>query len=213
MHQRQHHLRRDPAPAGAGRGAAGDRDQPQPGRRLSLQERPSAEIAAEVADLESRAAPLRRQLEALQAQAEALRTELRRRERLETLRGRQEVRTDLGERPSLEDVLTGAEPVLSPGLAFDALHCFRESATEVRLGYAAAARQSIDMTDGAAIRSVTEVDEARRLWREGWEPGTPAARGVRIHPVGSRAERLVPAAEVRVQAPLALGDGPGLKSN
>ncbi|MEA2644956.1 MAG: hypothetical protein QOE92_39, partial [Chloroflexota bacterium] len=33
----------------------------------------------------------------------------------------------------------------------------------------------------------------------GWELGTPTSRGVRIYPVGSRAERVVPAADVHVQ--------------
>jgi hypothetical protein len=166
---------------------------------VALSERPSEDLHGEIAGLEREAAPLRARVGALEARIEALRTELRRRERLETLQGRRQTRAELGEMPTLEAALAAPEPLLPSGLSLADLRCFRDSATEVILGYAAAAHPSLDLTDGSQVRTVTDLDEARRLWRDGWEPGTPATRGVRIHPLGSRAERVVPASEIRVR--------------
>jgi len=82
----------------------------------------------------------------------------------------------------------------------DDLRFVRESATEVRLGYASASRQSLSFTDGSKTEEASDVAAARSLWERGWELGTPLARGVRIYPVGSRAERVVAASEIHVEA-------------
>jgi len=132
-----------------------------------------------------------------------IRTELRRRERTVQLEARRAVRQEVaaGGLPTLEAVVSGEAPGFGEDVALDQLRFRRESATEVRLGYASAARQSIAFTNGAEVKEVGGLAAARELYRGGWEFGTPAAPGVRVYPLGSRAERLVPAAEIRVEAP------------
>jgi multidrug efflux pump subunit AcrA (membrane-fusion protein) len=164
-------------------------------------EQDTAGLEAEIARLEQEAAPLHAELDRLRAEADALRTELRRRRRLAQLRGRQEVRAQLaaGELPTLEDVVSGADPRFEAA-SLDDLRFLRESATEVRLGYASASRQSLSFTDGSRTEDASDIAVARSLWEGGWEFGTPLARGVRIYPAGSRAERVVAATEIRVEA-------------
>jgi multidrug efflux pump subunit AcrA (membrane-fusion protein) len=173
-----------------------------PGPGGSLAGRAGEELEAEVRRIETELVPLQAEIDRRRAAVEAIRTELRRRARDQRLRDRQGVRAELrsGDLPSLEDILSGTDDRLGEA-AFDALTFLRESATEVRLGYAAAARQGLSLTDGAAAEEVFDVAAARRLWQQGWEPGTPATRGVRIYPVGSRAERVVPPAEIHVRWP------------
>jgi hypothetical protein len=102
-----------------------------------------------------------------------------------------------GEVATLQALLEG---VATSDVDFERMKFMRESATEVRLGYAGASRQTITFTDGARTVDASDLEEARRFWAEGLEPGSPAALGVRVYPVGSRAERLVPAADLRVKA-------------
>ena len=155
-----------------------------------------AELRTELERLEAATQPIRQQLEQLRREADAIRTELRRRERQLGLEMRQAVRRELaaGEMPTLEEAIESAERVV----ALEDLRFLRESATEVRLGYASASRQSIQFTDGSQIEEAYDLVHARGLWQRGWEFGTPQARGVRIYPVGSRAERVVPPVEVHV---------------
>jgi hypothetical protein len=132
-----------------------------------------------------------------------VRTELRRRRRAEDVAGRKQTRAVLagGTLPDLETVVSAPEPLFDPAIPLDELRFLRESATEVRLGYAGGSRQSLSLTDGRAGEEVYDLAGARRLWALGWEFGTPQARGVRIYPAGSRAERIVPATEVHVEPP------------
>ncbi|HEV3233493.1 MAG TPA: hypothetical protein VG329_02965 [Candidatus Dormibacteraeota bacterium] len=155
---------------------------------------------SEMERLEKAAVPLRVELDRLRKEADLVRSELRRRERAERLRQRQEARAEMatGEVPSLEDAISGAAAGFDDAV-LDDLRFLRESATEVRLGYASASHQSLSFTDGAATEEAFDVGTARELWKRGWEWGTPAAPGVRVYPVGSRAERVVPAAEVHVE--------------
>jgi hypothetical protein len=152
-----------------------------------------------VAALQARIAPVREELSRLEADAEAVRSEIRRRERLAQVEARREVRSRLGagEMPTLEDVVAAAEP--PDATLFDDLTFVRDSATEVRLGYAAAAHQEVSFTDGSTTTDARDLGTARELWRLGWDFGTAAARGVRVYPAGSRAEKVVPAAEVHVR--------------
>lgn len=172
-----------------------------PGSDLDLDETTDDELHAAVSDLERQAVPLQEQLTALRAKTDALRTELRRRLRLGELRQRQGVRAELaaGRLPSLEDLVSGrVEPGGSD--AYDDHRLVRESATEVRLGYASSSRQSISFTDGRNTEEAADLGAARTIYAKGWDFGTPQARGVRIYPVGTRAERVVPAAEIHVES-------------
>lgn len=178
------------------------RQAPGPGSGDALADQPAEALEAEVRRIEAALVPLKGEVDRRRAEVEAIRTELRRRVRDDRLRARQDVRAELksGDLPTLEDVLGGVDDRLA-GAAFDTLTFLRESATEVRLGYAAAAHQGLSLTDGAVAEEVFDIAAGRRLWALGWEPGTPATRGVRIYPAGSRAERVVPAAEIHVRGP------------
>lgn len=145
--------------------------------------------------------PLKTQLDALGLEAEKVRGELRRRERLARVEARRATRTRLGagEMPTLEAVVAADVP--ADEVRFDDLGYLRESATAVGLGYASAAHQHVSFTDGTTTVDAADLGTARRLWREGWDFGTVAARGVRLYPVGSRAERVVPPSEVHVRLP------------
>ncbi|MGI8608778.1 MAG: hypothetical protein ACR2MY_06060 [Candidatus Dormibacteria bacterium] len=142
---------------------------------------------------------MREELAALEAEAGAVRAEIRRRERLAQVEARRAVRAQLtaGAMPTLEDIVGAAEPPDST--RFDDLKYVRDSATEVRLGYASASHQELSFTDGTTTTDAADLGSARELWRSGWEFGTVAARGVRVYPVGSRAEKVVPVAEVHVR--------------
>ena len=144
--------------------------------------------------------PLQREVLELRAKVDVVRTELRRRERAEQLAARQATRRELaeGELPTLEAVVSGAAP--PPAEAFDGMRFLRESATEVQLGYASSTRQCLTFTDGRATEDAYDVAAATELWSRGWELGSPQARGVRVYPKGSRAERVIPASEIRVAA-------------
>ncbi|GAC1334184.1 MAG: hypothetical protein NVSMB17_15510 [Candidatus Dormibacteria bacterium] len=173
-------------------------------RRPSISGEPLAQQSPEalrqgLLGLEAEAAPLRARLHALDADAELLRAELRRRERMESVHARRIVREAVGSGtfPSLVDLVSAEIP---PGSTrFNDLTFVRESASEIRLGYAASSQQVVCFTDGTHTEEALDLETARMLWRRGWEFGTSAARGVRVYPVGSRAEKVVPAAEVHAR--------------
>jgi hypothetical protein len=144
-------------------------------------------------------APVRTELDRLGAEADAVRGELRRRERLAQVESRRGTRARLGagEMPTVEQVMAADEP--SDATRFDDLTFVRDSATEVRLGYAAAAHQEVSFTDGLTTKDATDLGTARRLWRDGWDFGTLAARGIRVYPAGSRAERVIAPSEVHLR--------------
>jgi hypothetical protein len=60
---------------------------------------------------------------------------------------------------------------------------------------------SIGFTDGRRQRQARTWDEARSLYDDGWEPGSPGIPGVRVHLAGTRVERVVGADEVVIQTP------------
>lgn len=136
----------------------------------------------------------------MRAEVDGLRTELRRRERQTQLAQRQAVRAEVaaGHLPNLEEVVSGAVDIGGPG-TLEGYRFLRQSATEVRLGYASASRQSLSFSDGSSTEDAGDLVTARRLYQQGWEFGTAQARGVRVYAAGTRAERMVPAVEVLVE--------------
>ncbi|MEA2682709.1 MAG: hypothetical protein QOK05_1037 [Chloroflexota bacterium] len=159
------------------------------------------ELRADLEAIQRRVVPVRAALDALAAEADGVRGEIRRRERAALVEARRGTRVRLaaGELPDLEMVVAADQPV--DGTRFDNLAYLRESATEVRLGYASASHQEVSFTDGVTAVDAPDLGTARRLWRDGWEFGTVAIRGVRVYPVGSRAEKVVPPGEVHVRLP------------
>ena len=67
---------------------------------------------------------------------------------------------------------------------------------QVRLGFPGSRTQTLTFTDGVKIAQAPDLAEAARLYAAGWELGSPARPGVRVHFPGTRQERLVPADEV-----------------
>jgi hypothetical protein len=169
-----------------------------------------AELETAINELGGTAAPLQRQLAAIRAEVDGLRTELRRRERMAQLERRKAVRADLaaGRMAGLVEIISGAVDLGGSGV-LDDYRFFRDSATEVRLGYASSGRQSLSFCDGTATEEADSLATARALYLRGWEFGTPQARGVRVYAAGTRAERVVPATEIHVEARIPPGADPG----
>ncbi|MGA7171996.1 MAG: hypothetical protein WCB86_06315 [Candidatus Dormiibacterota bacterium] len=138
-------------------------------------------------------APFQLRLTRLAKDAAAVQTEVRRRERQRHIQSRKEVREQVkeGDAPSLAQLIEAEAPPSFGEPAFLELSFLLESGGQVALGYPGSRTPSLQMTDGSAISTVTTLAEARELYRQGWEIGVPAKRGVRVHTPGTRLERLL----------------------
>ena len=178
-------------------------DSPPPGGPAeALEQLPEEELEArdgELSRLEAavrrRLAPLQAELGALTAARSRIATERRRRERLNQMRQRQEVRAEVreGSVPSLVDAVSSPHPPAFGEPSFSDLEFLLETGGVVRLGYPGSKTQTLQMTDGSSTTQVSDLAEARRLYRLGWEFGVPARPGVRVHTPGTRLERLLAA--------------------
>lgn len=143
--------------------------------------------------LREQMAPFQLRLAQLAKDAAVVQTEVRRRERQRHIQSRKEVRTQVseGQAPSLAQLVEAVEAPDFGEPSFAELAFLLESGGEVALGYPGSRVPSLQMTDGSAISTVTTLAEARDLYRQGWEIGVPARRGVRVHTPGTRLERLL----------------------
>jgi hypothetical protein len=145
-------------------------------------------------------APHQAQLRELRARSGQIGTERRRRERAAHIAARAAVREQAksGEMPSVTDALaaTGLIPDERP---LAEVAAFLTSGGEVRFGYATRPG-AVAFTDGRQLRNARTWGEARQLYLDGWEPGSPGVPGVRVHLVGTRVERVVGAADVVVRS-------------
>jgi hypothetical protein len=141
-------------------------------------------------------APHQAQLRELRARSGQLATERRRRERAAHIAARAAVREQAksGEMPSVIDALALAA-FLPDERPLTEIAAFLKSGGEVRFGYATRPGQ-VSFTDGREVRNARTWGDARQLYADGWEPGSPGVPGVRIHLLGTRVERVVDAAEV-----------------
>ncbi len=168
-----------------------------------------AELGARLEGLERELrremAPIQERLGELAQRQAAVATERRRRERQAQLARRREVRAQVkeGQAPSLLDLVeaAGPPPFGEPPLA--ELEFLLDTGGVVALGYPGSRLASLQMTDGSAVVTVTDLAEVRRLYGQGWEFGVPARAGVRVHTPGTRLERLLEAQKcfVRPKAP------------
>lgn len=167
-------------------------------------------VAAAERSIRQQMAPFQRRLNRLTQDAAAVQTEVRRRERQRHIQTRRQVREQVkeGAAPSLADLIEAAEPPDFGEPAFSDLSFLLESGGEVALGYPGSRSPTLQMTDGSAISQVTNLAEARELYRQGWEIGVPAKRGVRVHTPGTRLERLLDPESCFVR-PLARREGTG----
>jgi hypothetical protein len=147
-------------------------------------------------------APHQAQMRELRARTGQIATERRRRERAAHIAARAAVREQArsGEMPSVVDALATTGLFLEDQ-PLAGVAAFLRSGGEVRFGYATRPGP-LPFTDGRQVSNAKTWGEARRLYREGWEPGSPGVPGVRVHLVGTRVERVVDAAEVVVRPQL-----------
>jgi hypothetical protein len=144
--------------------------------------------------------PWQRQLKELQARAQEVATEQRRRERAAHIAQRKAVREQAssGEMPTLEAALAEQPSPLPEDTPLSGVRAFLATGGEVGFGYASRPG-TLAFTDGRRQQPATSFGEARRLYADGWEPGAPGVPGVRVHLAGTRVERVVPADQVVVE--------------
>ena len=144
-------------------------------------------------------APHQAQLRELRARSGQIATERRKRERAAHIAARAAVRDQArsGEMPNVPEALAGADVPDDRPLADVA--AFLKSGGEVRFGYATRPGP-VPFTDGRQSRTARTWGEARQLFADGWELGSPGVPGLRVHLLGTRVERVVDAAEVVVRA-------------
>jgi hypothetical protein len=156
------------------------------------------ELERRVREIMAEMAPLEEALGRLRAQIQQVVSEQKKRERSRHLKARLQVRTTVaqGEMATLQQVAESSNDLVPPDMALAALRFFRDSGTEVGLGYATAREPSLFMTNGSGTLAVKTVAEIRARYLEGWDFGTAAHAGVRIHIPNSRTEKILPASEV-----------------
>jgi hypothetical protein len=168
---------------------------------LPLGEMSDDQLAFRVRQLMSEMVPLEASLGRLRAEMQQVVSEQRKRERREHLKARMQLRTTLaqGQLASLQQIAESSNDLLEPETALSGLRFFRDSGTEIGLGYATARSPSVFMTNGASSQAVTTVAEIRSRYLDGWDFGTASHAGVRIHIPNTRTEKVVQASEVFVR--------------
>src|SRR5256885_12757775 len=158
-------------------------------------------LARRIREIMAEMAPLEEALGRLRIQIQQVASEQKKRERSQHLKARMQVRTTVaqGQMPTLQQVAESSNDLVPPDASLAALRFFRDSGTEVGLGYATAREPTVWMTNGASTAAIKSIAEIRSRFLEGWDFGTAAHPGVRIHIPNSRTEKILPAAEVFVR--------------
>lgn len=132
------------------------------------------------------------QVRELQSRLGEIATERRRRARQVTTSARRQVRdaASSGAAPSLLVALSEGVAAVDDALPLAELRLHLRSGGEVRLGFAGRPGPT-SFTNGRATQSATTWGQARQMYAEGWELGSPQIPGVRIHLAGSKVERVV----------------------
>ena len=104
-----------------------------------------------------------------------------------------------GQMPTLQQVAESSNDLVPPDAVLAGLRFFRDSGTEVGLGYATAREPTVWMTNGSSTAAVKSIAEIRTRYVEGWDFGTAAHSGVRIHIPKSRTEKILQASEVFIR--------------
>ena len=160
------------------------------------------ELVQRVRDIMAEMGPLEEALGRLRTQIQQVVSEQKRRERSQHLKSRMQVRTTVaaGQMPTLQQIAESANDLVPAGAALKDLRFFRDSGTEVGLGYATAREPTIWMTNGSSTAAARTVAEIRARYVDGWDFGTAAHPGVRIHIPNTRTEKILQPAEVFVKA-------------
>jgi hypothetical protein len=145
-------------------------------------------------------APYENRLADIRSRRQIIATERRRRERMQISARRKEVQRGAksGSMPSLVDALATLD--LSADIPLGEINAFLATGGAVGFGFATRPG-TIAFTDGREQKQAKTWGDARQLFLDGWEPGSPAIPGVRIHLAGTRVERVVAAGDVVIEPP------------
>src|ERR1700716_316848 len=174
---------------------------------MSMAEQPSLDqvsdedLARRVREIMAEMAPLEEALGRLRVQIQQVASEQKKRQRSQHLKARTQVRTTVaqGQMPTLQQVAESSNDLVPPDASLAGLRFFRDSGTEIGLGYATGREPTVWMTNGSSTAAVKTVAEIRSRFLEGWDFGTAQHPGVRIHIPNSRTEKILQAAEVFIR--------------
>ena len=168
---------------------------------LALGQASDDELARRVREIMAEMAPLEEALGRLRAQIQQVVSEQKKRERAQHLKARMQVRTTVaqGQMPTLLQVAESSNDLVPPDASLSGLRFFRDSGTEIGLGYATAHEPTVWMTNGSSTAGVKTIAEIRLRYLDGWDFGTAAHSGVRIHIPNSRTEKIVQPSEVFIR--------------
>lgn len=156
------------------------------------------DLAARVREIMADMAPLEEALGRLRSQIQQVVSEQKRRERTQHLKSRMQVRTTVaqGQLPTLQQVAESSNDLVPPQTALKDVRFFRDSGTEIGLGYATSREPTVWMTNGSRTLAMKTIAEIRAHYAEGWDFGTAAHPGVRMHIPNSRTEKIVQPSDV-----------------
>jgi hypothetical protein len=168
---------------------------------LNLEQASDDELARRIREIMTEMTPLEEGLGRLRAQIQQVVSEQKKRERAKHLKVRMQVRTTVaqGQMPTLQQVAESSNDLVPPDAALAGLRFFRDSGTEIGLGYATGREPTVWMTNGSSTAAVKTVAEIRSRYLDGWDFGTAAHPGVRIHIPNSRTEKILQGSEVFVR--------------
>src|SRR5437660_7106512 len=169
--------------------------------QANLDQATDDELARRIREIMAEMAPLEEALGRLRAQNQQVASEQKKRERSQHLKARMQVRTTVaqGQMPTLQQVAESSNDLVPPDTALTGLRFFRDSGTEIGLGYATGREPTIWMTNGSNTAAVKTIAEIRARYLEGWDFGTAQHPGVRIHIPNSRTEKILEASEVFIK--------------
>src|SRR2546430_3623442 len=144
---------------------------------MSMAEQPNldqasdAELARRIREIMAEMAPLEEALGRLRVQIQQVASEQKKRERSQHLKARMQVRTTVaqGQMPTLQQVAESSNDLVPPGTALTGLRFFRDSGTEIGLGYATGHEPTVWMTNGS---NSVAVEMTADIWLrsfEGWD--------------------------------------------
>src|SRR5712691_4274682 len=168
---------------------------------VGLDQASDDDLARRVREIMAEMAPLEEALGRLRVQIQQVASEQKKRERSQHLKARMQVRTTVaqGQMPTLQQVAESSNELVPPEASLAGLRFFRDSGTEIGLGYATGREPTVWMTNGSSTAAVKTVAEIRSRYLEGWDFGTAAHPGVRIHIPNSRTEKILQPSEVFVR--------------
>ena len=131
---------------------------------VNLEQASDDELARRVRDIMAEMTPLEEALGRLRAQIQQVVSEQKKRERSRHLKARMQVRTTVaqGQMPTLQQVAESSNDLVPPDASLSGLRFFRDSGTEVGVGYATSREPTVWMTNGSSTAGVKTIAEIPR---------------------------------------------------